>query len=243
MQERACWRSASTSLVQPDRSDAIAGKPAPTRLPPATTNPCRSELAREPLASRSLRQTAVMPSLASQLPQDPPATTNSCRSELARDPLAPRSFIQTAVMSSLASQLPQDLPTTTNPCRSELARDPLAPRSFIQTAEMPSLASQLPQDYRQPPQTPVGASLLAIRWHLARSARPQRCHRWQASSHKIRQPVQIPVGAGLPAIPRPRDLADRPLCCHHGHSGPRQGGQAGAEDLPRNPPSASVSRF
>ena len=194
-----------TSVVPPDRRDAIAGKPAPTKLPPATTTPCRSELARDPLAPRSLRQTAVMPSLASQLPQDPPATTN--------------------------------------PCRSELARDPLAPRSFRQTAVMPSLASQLPQNYRQPPQPPVGASLLAILWHPGRSARPQRCHLWQASSHKIRQPVQIPVGAGLPAIPRPRDLADRPLCCHHGHSGPRQGGQAGAEDLPRNPPSASVSRF
>ena len=104
-----------------------------------------------------------MPSLASQLPQDLPTTTNPCRSELARDPLAPRSFIQTAVMPSLASQLPQDPPATTNPCRSELARDPLAPRSFRQTAVMPSLASQLPQDYRQPPQPPVGASLLAIR--------------------------------------------------------------------------------
>ena len=173
MQERACWRSASTSLVQPDRSDAIAGKPAPTRLPPATTNSCRSELARDPLASQSFRQTAVMPSLASQLPQDLPTTTNPCRSELARDPLAPRSFRQTAVMPSLASQLPQDPPATTNPCRSELARDPLASRSFRQTAVMSSLASQLPQDCRRPPQTPVGASLLTIHWHLARSARPQ----------------------------------------------------------------------
>ena len=137
--------------------------------PPATTNPCRSELARDPLAPRSLSQTAVMPSLASQLPQDPPTTTNPCRSELARDPLAPRSFRQTAVMSSLASQLPQDLPTTTNSCRSELAREPLAPRSLSQTAVMPSLASQLPQDYRQPPQTPVGASLLASFSRLPRS--------------------------------------------------------------------------
>ena len=143
MQERACWRSIGISVVQTDRSDFIAGKPAPTGSA-SHYNPCRSELARDPLAPRSFRQTAVMSSLASQLPQDLPTTTTPCRSELARDPLAPRSLRQTAVMPSLASQLPQDPPASTNPCRSGLARDPQAARSCRSAIVLPSRAFRAP---------------------------------------------------------------------------------------------------
>ena len=146
-------------MWQANRSDAIAGKPAHTRIVSHANLMLAGIIVGAGLpaiqAARYGRQTALLPSQASQLPQELCRTQNLMLAGIIVGAGLPamqaaRYGRQTAVMPSQASQLPQELCRTQNLMLAGIIVGAGLPamqaaRCGRQTAVMPSQASQLPQ--------------------------------------------------------------------------------------------------